>query len=60
MSEESLSNLLFENRTFPPSPEFIEEANISASAYAEADSDFIAFWEKQAQRLTWFKLAERT
>ena len=55
VSEESLSNLLSETRTFPPTPEFAKNANVKESIYEEADSDSIIFWEKQARRLDWFQ-----
>ena len=55
VSEESLSNLLSETRTFPPTPEFAKNANAKESIYEEADSDSIIFWEKQARRLDWFQ-----
>jgi len=52
---ETLENLLHETRQFPPPPELAANANVKADAYAEADADRLAFWEKQARRLTWFK-----
>jgi len=52
-SSEALSNLLHENRRFPPTPEFAAQANVTAEAYDEAASDRLAFWEKQAHRLSW-------
>ena len=52
---ESLSNLLSENRTFPPTPEFASSANVKADIYDEAERDRLAFWEKQAEQLHWFK-----
>jgi acetyl-CoA synthetase len=52
---ESLSNLLSENRTFPPSKEFAEKANAGFSIYEEAEQDRLKFWEKQAERLHWFE-----
>ncbi|MFM7624759.1 MAG: AMP-binding protein, partial [Actinomycetota bacterium] len=52
---ESLSNLLSETRTFPPSKEFSDSANVEASIYDEAERDRLAFWERQAERLHWFK-----
>jgi len=55
MSEESLSNLLSENRTFPPSASFIAQANVNNSSYEEAEKDQTAFWEEQARRLDWFE-----
>ena len=53
MSEQTLSNLLHESRRFPPPPELAAEANAKADTYAEAEADRLAFWERQAQRLTW-------
>ncbi|MGI8417461.1 MAG: acetate--CoA ligase, partial [Nakamurella sp.] len=50
---ETLSNLSHEDRRFPPSPEFAAAANVKADAYAEADGDRLAFWAKQAERLSW-------
>ena len=55
MSSESLSNLLSENRTFAPSAEFVRNANAQAAMYDEAERDRLAFWEKQASELHWFK-----
>src|SRR6266516_1689250 len=53
MSDETLSNLLREERHFDPSPEFAAAANVGADAYDEAAADRLAFWEKQADRLHW-------
>ncbi len=50
---DSLSNLLSENRTFAPSPEFAAQANAKADLYDEAERDRLAFWEKQASNLYW-------
>ncbi|MEV6844055.1 acetate--CoA ligase [Actinoplanes sp. NPDC051411] len=50
---ETLSNLLREERRFPPPASFAAAANVTAAAYAEADADRLAFWETQASRLTW-------
>jgi acetyl-CoA synthetase len=52
---ETLENLLQETRQFPPPADLAANANITAEAYAEADADRLAFWEKQARRLHWFK-----
>jgi acetyl-CoA synthetase len=49
----TLENLSTEERRFPPAPEFVSQANVSADSYAEAAADRLAFWEKQADRLTW-------
>jgi acetyl-CoA synthetase len=50
---ETLSNLSHEQRRFPSSPEFAAAANVKADAYDEAAADRLAFWEKQADRLSW-------
>lgn len=50
-----LENLTTEERVFPPSPEFASAANLHQDAYAEAERDPLAFWAKQAERLTWSK-----
>ena len=49
-----IENLLAESRTFPPSAEFVAEANATAELYAEAEADFEAFWAKHARdRIDW-------
>ncbi len=55
MSQESLENLLSEDRHFSPSPEFAAHANAQAGEYAHANMDRLAFWEVQAGGLTWEK-----
>jgi acetyl-CoA synthetase len=50
---ETLSNLLREERRFPPPSSFAAAANVTADAYGEAAADRLAFWAAQAQRLTW-------
>jgi acetyl-CoA synthetase len=50
---ESLSNLLHEDRRFPPSADFAAAANYGPDSYAEAEADRLAFWDAQASRLTW-------
>ncbi len=55
MSNDSISNLLSETRTFAPTPEFAEAANVKEGSYEEAAKDRIAFWERQAERLDWFE-----
>lgn len=49
----ALSNLLNEDRVFPPSPEFAAQANATEAMVAEAAADRLAFWETQARRLSW-------
>ncbi|MFD1214119.1 acetate--CoA ligase [Arthrobacter sp. GCM10027362] len=52
-ADETLSNLLHENRRFEPPPEFAAHANATADAYAEAARDRLGFWDRQARRLDW-------
>ncbi len=52
-SGDSIENLGNENRHFPPSAEFVAQANFKADIYATADADRLAFWERQARELTW-------
>ncbi|MGI8578394.1 MAG: acetate--CoA ligase [Nocardioidaceae bacterium] len=53
MTTPSLSNLSKETRHFDPPAELAAHANVTADAYAEAERDRLAFWGKQAERLTW-------
>src|SRR4051812_1911447 len=53
MADAALDALLHENRRFEPPAELAADANAKAELYDEADSDRIAFWEKQADWLTW-------
>nr|WP_116376948.1 acetate--CoA ligase [Mycobacterium sp. MFM001] len=39
--------------SYPPSSEFAAQANVSDEAYREAEQDRLAFWAKQAERLSW-------
>jgi acetyl-CoA synthetase len=39
--------------TYPPSAEFAANANATADLYADADTDRLAFWSEQANRLSW-------
>jgi acetyl-CoA synthetase len=50
---EGLSNLLHEERRFPPPAELAASANTTEDAYAEAAADRLAFWAKQAERVSW-------
>jgi acetyl-CoA synthetase len=53
---ETIKTLLSESRTFAPSPEFSAQANASDPAiYAEAEADYLAWWETWAKRLDWFE-----
>jgi acetyl-CoA synthetase len=52
---QALENLLQEQRTFPPSPDFTARANAKPGIHEEASADYEAFWQKQAlERITWF------
>jgi acetyl-CoA synthetase len=52
--------LLTEDRTYPPPPEFAAQANARDSkVYAEADADYEAFWEREAEGLDWFRPWDR-
>jgi acetyl-CoA synthetase len=53
VSDETLSNLMHENRRFEPPADLAANANVKAEVYAEADADRLAFWEKAAERLSW-------
>jgi acetyl-CoA synthetase len=55
MSNDALSNLLHEERRFPPSEEFARDAVAKADLYDEAAKDRLAFWEEQAKALQWDK-----
>ena len=53
MSDQTLSNLLHENRTFEPPAELAKNANAQSDMYEQAKQDRLAFWDKQAERLSW-------
>jgi len=53
VSDEALSNLLREERRFPPTAEFAAQANATSLMYEQASADRLGFWEQQAQRLRW-------
>ena len=56
MSNETLANLLHEDRSFPPDPAFTAQANGTAALYAAADADYEGFWADQARTyVTWSK-----
>ena len=39
--------------TYPPADDFAAQANATAELYSEAEKDRLAFWAKQANRLSW-------
>ncbi|HET7385626.1 MAG TPA: acetate--CoA ligase [Nocardioidaceae bacterium] len=53
MSEQTLSNLLHEERRFEPPAELAANANVKAEEYQTAAADRVAFWGEQAKRLSW-------
>ena len=59
MTEETLSNLLREDRRFEPPAEIAESANLKADAYERAAADREGFWAEQAERLDWSQKWER-
>jgi acetyl-CoA synthetase len=59
-NSESLENLSTENRTFAPSPKFTAQANAKSDLYAHADKDRLAFWDEQANALSWHKKWDKT
>jgi acetyl-CoA synthetase len=59
VSDETLSNLLHENRRFEPPAELAAQANVKASAYDEAAADPEGYWAAAAERLTWSKKWDR-
>ncbi len=53
MSSEAISNLSREDRHFDPPEDLAADANLKAEAYEEAADDRLAFWAKQAERISW-------
>ncbi|MBB1251875.1 acetate--CoA ligase [Streptomyces alkaliterrae] len=53
MSNESLANLLREERRFEPPAQLAADANVTAEAYERAKADRLGFWAEQARRLSW-------
>jgi acetyl-CoA synthetase len=39
--------------SYPPPAQFVEQANVRAELYLEAEEDRLGFWAKQANRLSW-------
>jgi acetyl-CoA synthetase len=53
VSDETLSNLLREDRRFAPPEDLAAAANVTEDWYAKAADDRLAFWAEQAERLDW-------
>src|SRR5262245_21887144 len=56
---ETLSNLLHEERRFAPPADLAAHANVTEEAYARAAADPEAFWAEQAERLDWAEKWDR-
>ncbi len=59
MSNETLSNLMHEERRFEPPADLAADANLKADAYDRAAADRLGFWEEQADRLDWAQRWDR-
>jgi acetyl-CoA synthetase len=59
VSDETLSNLLHEERRFEPPAALAADANLKAESYDRASADRLAFWEEQAERLDWAQKWDR-
>ncbi|MBA3991094.1 MAG: acetate--CoA ligase [Propionibacteriales bacterium] len=53
MTDQTLSNLMQENRRFEPPADLAADANLGAEAYERAAADRLGFWAEQAERLSW-------
>ncbi len=63
-SASNIESVLQETRMFPPPADFAAKAHVKSFAeyeaiYEEAANDPVAFWEKQAEKLHWFKRWEK-
>ncbi|MBC5801242.1 MAG: acetate--CoA ligase [Candidatus Eremiobacteraeota bacterium] len=58
-SRDTIEALLREGRRFEPSPQFAAGANAQPGIYAEAESDYLAFWKSWADKLEWSQPYER-
>jgi acetyl-CoA synthetase len=57
----TIETLLQEERKYPPSPEFVAQANISdPEVYRRAEEDPEGFWRDAAKMLDWFKEPTQT
>ncbi|NND04028.1 MAG: hypothetical protein HKN91_14705, partial [Acidimicrobiia bacterium] len=46
--QKAIENLLHEDRTFPPPPEFTAQANAQPGIHERAADDPIGYWTEQA------------
>jgi len=55
-STQAIENLMSEERLFPPSEQFVAQANVGAEVYERAEEDWLGFWKEQAlSRITWYR-----
>jgi acetyl-CoA synthetase len=59
VSDQTLSNLLHEDRRFAPPDDLAADANVTEDWYAKAADDRLAFWAEQAERLDWDRKWDR-
>src|SRR3989338_572220 len=60
-AQATVSDLLQETRTFPPSEEFKKRSEVKDDAlYKLAAQDRLKFWEQNAKRIDWFKPWDKT
>ncbi|CAB4871910.1 unannotated protein [freshwater metagenome] len=57
---DSIENLSHETRTFAPSADFAAQANAKEDLYTLAEKDRLAFWDEQADALTWDRKWNKT
>jgi acetyl-CoA synthetase len=55
MTEQTIVNLLKEDRKFPPPSEFRADANVSDSAIYRRGMNLEAFWAEEAETFEWFR-----
>jgi acetyl-CoA synthetase len=61
LSRPEIENLMAERRRFNPDPAFVVQANAGSELYAEAERDYVAFWERLGrERLAWDTPFEET
>jgi acetyl-CoA synthetase len=53
VTEQNISSLSHEDRTFDPPAELAADANVTADVYDTSAADRVAFWGEQAARLDW-------
>jgi acetyl-CoA synthetase len=59
-NQSDIENLLHESRSFPPSPEFANQAVAKADLYGQAAKDRLGFWADKARELHWHKPFTKT